>query len=228
MRNLLNKKAFILQISKSSLTATASTAFFLLSLTSIAQIMPQEEPLDDAEKQQTEVKIKKERPEWLEKVHYGGNIWGGFFGTLFIDVAPMVGYEITQAGTVAGVGATFVFRGQFQGQNNSLAVGPKIFVRQPIWRSFFAHAEYELVNADERDFYPFPFVPPSDPNFVPQRKWGGSPLIGLGMYQGRNREQGGSFISVMYNLGYNSVGYINPQGIGGNGSPIVLRFGFFI
>lgn len=204
------------------------TAFFLFSLTSVAQIMPQEEPLDEDDKQQTEVKIKKERPEWLDKVHYGGNIWGGFFGTLFIDVAPMVGYEITEAGTIAGIGATFVYRGQFQGQNNSLAIGPKIFVRQPIWRSFFAHAEYELVNSDERDFYPFPFVPPNDPNFVPQRKWGGSPLIGLGMYQGRNREQGGSFISVMYNLGYNSVGYINPQGIGGNGSPIVLRFGFFI
>lgn len=228
MRNLLTQKATILQKAKSSLTATVVTAFFLFSLTSVAQIMPQEEPLDEADKQQTEVKIKKERPEWLEKVHYGGNIWGGFFGQLFIDVAPMVGYEITEAGTIAGVGATFVYRGQFQGQNNSLAVGPKIFVRQPIWRSFFAHAEYELVNSDERDFYPFPFVTPNDPNFVPQRKWGGSPLIGLGMYQGRNREQGGSFISVMYNLGYNSVGYINPQGIGGNGSPIVLRFGFFI
>jgi hypothetical protein len=228
MRNLPTKKATVLQITKSSLTATAITAFFLFSLTSVAQIMPQEEPLSDSEKQEIKLKGKKERPEWLEKIHYGGNIGAGFFGAFFLDFAPMVGYEITQAGTIAGLGATFVYQGQFQGGNNQFAVGPRLFVRQPIWRSFFAHAEYELVNADERAFYPSPFIPPNDPNFEPQRKWGGSPLIGLGMYQGRNREQGGSFISVMYNLGYPNQGYINPQGIGGNNSPLVLRLGFFI
>lgn len=54
-----------------------------------AQIMPQEEPLSDAEKQEIVLNGKKERPEWFDKVHYGGNIWGGFFGAFYIDVAPM-------------------------------------------------------------------------------------------------------------------------------------------
>jgi hypothetical protein len=210
----------------SNFALTTALICFLFSTVSVAQIMPQEEPLSDSEKQEIELKGKKERPEWLDKVHYGGNIWGGFFGSFYIDVAPMVGYEITDAGTVAGLGATFVYQGQFRGGNNQFAVGPRLFVRQPIWRSFFAHAEYELVNADERQFYSYFDL--KDPNYVHERKWEGSPLIGLGMYQGRNREQGGSFISVMYNLGYPNRGYISPQGIGGNNSPIVLRLGFFI
>jgi len=214
------------QTALSNFVLTTSLICFLFSTVSVAQIMPQEEPLSDSEKQEIELKGKKERPEWLEKVHYGGNVWGGFFGSFSVDIAPMVGYEITEAGMIAGLGATFVYQGQFQGGNNQFAVGPRLFVRQPIWRSFFAHAEYELVNADERQFYSF--FDTKNPDFVPKRKWEGSPIIGLGMYQGRNREQGGSFISVMYNLGYPNRGYISPQGIGGNASPFVLRIGFFI
>lgn len=82
------------------------------------------------------------------------------------------------------------------------------------------------MNANEDQFYSYFDL--QDPNFVPQRKWEGSPLIGLGFYQGRNQQQGGSFISVMYNLGSPNRGFISPQGIGGNNSPIVLRLGFFI
>lgn len=203
-----------------------SLCFLVSTTVTVAQIMPQEEPLSDAEKQEIALEGKKAPPEWFDKVHYGGNIWGGFFGAFYVDVAPMAGYEVTNAGTIAGVGATFVYQGQWQGNNNSLAVGPRLFVRQPLFRSFFAHLEYELVNANEDQFYSF--FDPQDPTFVPQRKWEGSPLIGLGFYQGRNQQQGGSFISVMYNLGSPNRGFISPQGIGGNNSPIVLRLGFFI
>ncbi len=220
-------------IIKTCVLKNAGILFISLVMFSVglrAQIIPQEEPIEQPQETQSnpEFGTEKQRPAWLSKVHYGGNIWAGFFGTFYLDFAPMVGYEVTSAGTIAGLGATFVYQGQFQGTNSRLAVGPKLFVRQPLFRSFFAHLEYEFVNADEREFYPYPFIPPNDPNFEPQRKWGGSPLIGLGLYQGRNRQQGGSFIAVMYNLGYPNSGYINPQGIGGNGSPLVLRFGFFI
>jgi hypothetical protein len=216
------------QTALSNFALTTSLICFLFSTVSVAQIMPQEEPLSDSEKQEIELKGKKERPQWLEKVHYGGNVWGGFFGSLYVDIAPMVGYEITEAGMIAGLGATFVYQG---GEDNQFAVGPRLFVRQPIWRSFFAHAEYEFVNADESQFYSY--LKPINSSQAPpptefKRKWEGSPIIGLGMYQGRNREQGGSFISVMYNLGYPNRGYISPQGIGGNDSPFVLRIGFFL
>lgn len=202
---------------------------FLASSASIAQIMPQEEPLSDAEKEKIEVKSKKERPEWWDKVHYGGNVWGGFFGVLNLSLTPMAGLEVTEAGTIAGLGATINYQGTFQGNDSQFAIGPTLFVRQPIWRSVFAHLEYEFVNADERQFYSY-FEPITAPTVAPEfsRKWEGSPLIGLGFYQGRTRQQGGSFISVMYNLGAPNRGYISPQRIGGGDSPFVFRLGFFI
>lgn len=47
-----------------------------------------------------------------------------------------------------------------------------------------------------------------------ERKWGGSPLLGIGMYQNRTRSQNGSFISIMYNLGSPSFGFVSPQSLG--------------
>ncbi|MFT6205667.1 MAG: hypothetical protein ACJA1O_003290, partial [Spirosomataceae bacterium] len=52
----------------SNFALTTALTCFLFSTVSVAQIMPQEEPLSDSEKQEIELKGKKERPEWLEKV----------------------------------------------------------------------------------------------------------------------------------------------------------------
>jgi len=60
-----------------------------------------------------------------------------------------------------------------------------------------------------------------------KKKWGGSPLIGAGFYQGRTGQQRGSFVSLMYNLGAPSFGFISPQGLGANNSPILIRIGYF-
>jgi hypothetical protein len=138
----------------------------------------------------------------------------------------MVGYEITEAGTVAGIGSSFIYQGGFNSQGGTFAYGPRFFVRQPIWRSIFAHAEFELMNAPNTGQF---FYSSTREGIDQGRKWDGSPLIGAGFYQGRTREQKGSFISVMYNIGYSyGRGFISPQGLGGNSSPFVLRFGFFI
>ena len=192
-------------------------------LASSAQEIPLEEkPL--VEKKISSPTNEKELPTWRQKLHLGGNIWLGFFGSFYVDVSPMVGYEVTKLGTVAGLGGTLIYQGGF-GQPADVAVGPRIFVRQPIWRSIFAHAEYEWMNATEDQFYSFD--PVSAPN-VPTlpKKWEGAPLVGLGFYQGQGG-QSGSFISVMYNLGYPLNGFVSPQGLGGRNSPLILRFGFF-
>ncbi len=183
-------------------------------VSSFAQKEPKEIPED------APIYFEQPKSMFKQKLHYGGNIWLGFFGAFYADISPMAGYEITDKGTIAGLGASFIYQGAWRAEG-ATAVGPRIFVRQAIWRSFFAHAEYELINAPSYQFYNF------DANNDPKRKWGGSPLIGLGMYQGRTRQQKGSFISVMYNMGYPSFGFVSPQGLGGNQSPLVLRFGFF-
>ncbi|WP_055146608.1 hypothetical protein [Jiulongibacter sediminis] len=174
--------------------------------------------------EEEEVFFEQPQSDFKQRLHYGGNLWLGFFGAFYLDASPMVGYEITDIGTTAGLGASFIYQGGFN-TGGSFMAGPRIFIRQPIWRSIFAHAEFELMNAPENQFYSYN----QDRQGIDiGRKWEGSPLIGAGFYQGRTRQQGGSFISVMYNIGYAyNRGFISPQGLGGNSSPFILRFGFF-
>ncbi|MFT6879319.1 MAG: hypothetical protein ACI8UX_001750 [Psychromonas sp.] len=195
-----------------------SIFLILVAVVSFAQ----ETPMEPEEKT---IVFEQPKSDFREKLHYGGNLWLGFFGAFYVDASPMIGYEITDAGTVAGIGATFIYQGGFNSGGVAMG-GPRIFIRQPIWRSIFAHAEYEFMNAPANQFYSF------DTNNqiggVIGRKWEGSPLIGGGFYQGRTRQQKGSFISAMYNLGFAfNKGFVSPQGLGGNNSPIVVRFGFF-
>ncbi|WP_337043381.1 hypothetical protein [Emticicia sp. 17c] len=197
---------------------------FFLTLTLItctfAAFSQEVEVIDDKEKP---VFFEQPKPAWKEKLRYGGNFWLGFFGAFYIDVSPMVGYEVTDKGTVAGVGANLIYQGVFNGGGN-FVYGPKLFVRQQVFKMIFAHAEYELMNAYSDQFYSHVSTTPFTDI---KRKWEGSPLVGLGFYQGRGGQRG-SFISLMYNLGYPNRGFISPQGLGGNNSPLVVRIGFLL
>ncbi len=174
---------------------------------------------------QTQVFFEKPKPEWKEKLRYGGTFWLGFFGAFYIDASPMVGYELNDKGTVAGIGANFIFQGTFNRNSatntNNTIFGPKIFIRQQVFKRFFAHAEYEFINAYADQFYSYN-LNTTDPS---KRVWGSSPLIGAGFYQGGDGRRG-SFISLMYNLGYPNRGFISPQSLLGNQTPITLRYGF--
>ena len=197
---------------------------FLLSFSLNAQIIPQAEPIEEEPQEEQEEKpvlFEEPKPAWKQRLHYGGNIWAQFWGALYFDASPMVGYDVTDKGTIVGVGASFIYQGGYQ-QGGNVAAGGRFFVRQAIWKSIFAQGEYEFMNApnNQINFYNFDVDGPT-------RKWGGSPLIGLGFYQGRNAQQRGSFLSVMYNLGAPSFGYRSLQSIGGNGSPFVIRIGYF-
>ncbi len=198
-----------------------------LSLNIAAQVIPQAEPIEEApaeEQEEKPVLFEEPKPAWKQRMHYGGNVWVQFWGALYADVSPMAGYDVTDKGTIVGLGASFIYQGSsvYGQKNNNIAVGGRAFVRQRVWRPIFAQAEYELMNAPntETNFYNWEVDGPS-------RKWGGSPLIGLGFYQGRGAEQRGSFISVMYNMGAPSFGYRSMQTFGGSGSPFVIRIGYF-
>jgi len=196
-------------------------AFLTLTLVicAFAAFSQEEEP----QEKEKPVFFEQPKPAWKEKLRYGGNLWLGFFGAFYIDVSPMVGYELGEKGTVAGLGANIIYQGNFN-QNGNFIYGPKLFVRQQVFRSIFLHAEYEMMNAYASQFYSFN---PNAPITDIKKKWEGSPLLGAGFYQGRGGNRG-SFISLMYNLGYPNRGFISPQGLGGNNSPIVVRFGFLL
>lgn len=192
---------------------------FLLAFQAFSQEMPQPE-------EDKPIYFEQPKSNFKENLHYGGNLWLGFFGSFYADLSPMAGYELNELGTIGGLGATFIYQGRYYVDGTGVAMaGPRLFIRQPIWRSIFAHAEYEIINAPESQFYSFD---QNNPPTTIQRKWEGSPLVGLGFYQGGNRLQAGSFISVMYNIGHSyGKGFVSPQGLGGNDSPLVLRLGFF-
>jgi hypothetical protein len=195
------------------------TIFFLLLIqTAFSQVIPPAEPIEEEEEEKP-VLFEKPKAAWKSNLHYGGNLWLGFFGSFYIDASPMLGYDVTGKGTILGAGASFIFQGQYK-STGALAYGGRLFLRQAVWRSVFAQTEYEFMNADKTQFYN------SKPGEA-KRQWGGSPLIGLGLYRGSGRQQKGSFISVMYNLGAPNKGFISPQTIGGSSVPIVLRVGYF-
>ena len=182
-------------------------------------------PTSSDKDSQTQVIFEKPKPEWKEKLRYGGTFWLGFFGAFYIDASPMIGFELNDKGTVAGIGANFIFQGTFNrnsaANTNNTIFGPKIFIRQQVFKRFFAHAEYEFINAYADQFYSYN-LNTTDPS---KRVWGSSPLIGAGFYQGGDGRRG-SFISLMYNLGYPNRGFISPQSLLGNQTPITLRYGF--
>ena len=182
-------------------------------------------PTSSDKDSQTQVFFEKPKPEWKEKLRYGGTFWLGFFGAFYIDASPMIGYELNDKGTVAGIGVNFIFQGTFNrnsaANTNNTIFGPKIFIRQQVFKRFFAHAEYEFINAYADQFYSYN-LNTTDPS---KRFWGSSPLIGAGFYQGGDGRRG-SFISLMYNLGYPNRGFISPQSLLGNQTPITLRYGF--
>jgi hypothetical protein len=195
-------------------------------ITSTLSVFSQEGiPTSSDKSNQTQVFFEKPKPEWKEKLRYGGTFWLGFFGAFYIDASPMVGYELNEKGTVAGIGANFIFQGTFNrnsaANTNNTIFGPKIFIRQQVFKRFFAHAEYEFINAYADQFYSYN-LNTTDPSI---RVWGSSPLIGAGFYQGGDGRRG-SFISLMYNLGYPNRGFISPQSLLGNQTPITLRYGF--
>lgn len=192
-----------------------------LLISAFSAFSQEEEPRE----QEKPAFFEQPKPAWKDKLRYGGNFWLGFFGAFYIDISPMVGYEVSDKGTVVGLGANLIYQGGFNGGGN-FVYGPKLFVRQPLFKSIFAHAEYEMINANAKQFYSY--IPDStNPLAGEKKKWEGAPLIGAGIYTGRQGQRGG-YLAVMYNLGYPNRGFISPQGLFVSNSPIVIRYGILL
>jgi hypothetical protein len=199
---------------------TLKLVFYFLFLTSLAFAqIPSTEPAEEEEaSKEKPVLFEKPKAEWKSRLRYGGNVWLGFFGSIFVDVSPTIGYDLTGQNTVAGLSIPIIYQGAYQ-SSSSLTYGTRFFVRQKVLRSIFVHGEYQYINSDKRNFYQ---------NFTGEstKAWAGNALLGAGFYQGRTRQQKGSFISVLYNLGAPNKGFIDPQSLFGANTPFVLRLGY--
>lgn len=85
-----------------------------------------------------------------DRVFFGGNL-GLQFGTYtFIDVSPLVGYEITEK-LSAGVGFTYLYYKDRIYDYSTNIYGGRVFTRYNIIENFFAHGEYEILNLETFD-----------------------------------------------------------------------------
>lgn len=116
--------------------------FVLMTVCSVAQnnnMLPKNEP--------------KERIR--DKIFVGGNFGLQLGTSTYIEVSPLVGYNITPK-LSAGIGVTYQYFHYNDGYYNleTNVYGGRLFGRYLINNYLFVHAEYEYLNLEAFDFYP--------------------------------------------------------------------------
>jgi hypothetical protein len=134
-------------------------------------------------------KNKKEKDEtnsnsnWTEKLSFGGNLSLSFGTVTMVQVAPQVGYRVTER-FIPGIGANYIY---FKDPYGSTTIyGGSVFARYLIADNFFAYAEYESLNREVWEAW------------GDERRWIPIGLIGGGY---RTNSEGLAFtISILYDV----------------------------
>jgi hypothetical protein len=137
--------------------------------------------------------IKKHPPQqhpksFKDKMFVGGNL-GFQFGTItFADISPLVGYRITDR-ISAGVGVTYqYYHYQDKYYNFQTNVyGGRVFGRYMFTKNIFGHVEYEYLNLEAYDFFPY-------------RRVGVENLMGGGGFIQRFGHNSGLEALILYNF----------------------------
>jgi len=108
-----------------------------LSLSAGAQELTPYGPDDPPPQKPTRVN----RP--IDKVFFGGNLGLQVGSVTYINVAPIVGYKVTDRYRV-GVGINYIYTNYF-GQAHHL-IGGRLFQQFFVWKGIFLHAEYEFMD----------------------------------------------------------------------------------
>lgn len=156
---------------------------------------------------QTDKEIQ-DNSSFLERVYVGGNLGLQFGDVTNIQIAPIVGYRITNDFS-AGVGVQYQYTKlkRFAPALTSNNYGASVFTRYRIKSPFFLQAEYEYLNYEN-------FISATEKS----RRSISSIFVGGGISQpiGANAA---FTLSVMYNLSYDETDinspYSSPLRIGG-------------
>ncbi|KEO75011.1 hypothetical protein [Anditalea andensis] len=148
----------------------------------------------------------EENPPLKERMYYGGNFSLQFGSVTFIDISPLAGVMITDRYS-AGLGATYQYiNWRYLNTGGRSVYGGRIFNRYNITQNFFAHAEFESLNAT----YEF--------NQELRKEWIPSTFVGGGYFSPAGT-RGGFNIMFLYNLMYDNIR--SPYN-----EPYVIRVGF--
>jgi hypothetical protein len=142
----------------------------------------------------------------------GGNLALSFGNPYYIDVSPMLGYQVTKD-LMLGLGATYIATGgtYYTFTYRNTYYGGRVLGRQRIMDNLFANAELDFLNV------PY-FVNTTSNDQL--RKWLLSPLVG-GSYVIPFGQRGGVQITLLYNLNYQQQYSPYP-------SALMYRMGFFL
>jgi len=154
---------------------------------------------------QDNTNMPKKQSRFIDRLVTGGDLGAQFGNETMINIAPIVGYKITDK-FVAGIGITYqYYRSKIYSTVFSTSIyGGSVFARYYIIQHFFLHAEYEALSLETRYF---------DPSFLVHkgnRFWIGSPMAGGG-YSQPIGERAAFNIMILYNFNESIYSpYTNP------------------
>jgi hypothetical protein len=154
-----------------------------------------------------------------DRIFTGGNLGFNIFQNyLFLDVAPIIGYRITEK-LGAGIGLRYSLIKDLNSKTSWSNYGGSVFARYKVIPQIFLHTEYEILQSYNYDIY--------SPNYGDRAlayMW----FVGAGYSTGNN---GGLNFSLM--LLYDLIDHVNSPYqnaylFGPSGLPIIARGGVSI
>ena len=124
------------------------------------------------------------------KLYTGGSVGLQIGDVTLIEVSPILGYNITKNLSI-GIGASYQFMKIREYNISSNTYGGSVFSRYTIWRSIFAHAEYELLNFENIELYN---------NVIHKQRMNVSSLFVGGGYRQMIGENSAMVLLVLWNL----------------------------
>lgn len=194
---------------------TLFTAAFLFFLSFTALAQDQQEP-DSLYRRRGASEVPGAKPNWMERITLGGNFGLSLGNPTYINLAPLVGYRVTDKFTAAG-GVTYIYSRvrDVYGQSFSSSIyGGRANVQYAIIPRFAPIVEYEALNVA--------YLRDTDVGVVEARRWIGNPMVGATVLFpiGRRSNFG---LTALYNLNYTANQAYSPYG-----SPWVIRAGFML
>lgn len=104
----------------------------------------------------TERKENQSSNKFTDKLFFGGNLGLQFGSQTYIEIAPIIGYKISER-LSAGLGLKYIYYrikdnySTFSYSTNIYGGGP--FARFTLFEGLFLHGEYEILNLEVPDLY---------------------------------------------------------------------------
>jgi hypothetical protein len=152
-------------------------------------------------------------PKLLDKFNLGCNFGASFGSFTYIDLSPVVTYQVTPR-LFMGPGVTYIYTSyydQFREKVRDSRYGGRFVARYLVFDNFFLQGEYEAINAR------FGFLD-AQGIYNTKRVWLSNPMAGGGYTQPLGRTGSGLFLGVLYNFNW-----IQNQAI--TNSPWIVRVG---